>query len=65
MLTVRRLLNRLLEETSGQDLAEYALLMALLVLSAAAVLPDFAVALESAYNQMAQAFSPTKPTCCD
>jgi hypothetical protein len=39
--------------------------MALLVLSAAAALPDFAVALESAYNQMAQAFSPTKPTCCD
>ena len=65
MLTVRRLLNRLLEETSGQDLAEYALLMALLVLSAAAALPDFAVALASAYNQAAQGFSPTKPTCCD
>ncbi len=62
---MRRLLNRLLEETSGQDLAEYALLMALLVLSAAAALPDFAVALESAYDQAAQAFSPPKKTCCD
>ena len=40
VLTVRRLLNRVLEETCGQDLAEYALLVALLVLSAVAVLPD-------------------------
>ncbi len=61
---MRKALARLLRDTSGQDLAEYALLLALLTLVVAAVLPDFAAALAGLYKDAAQVFT-TKTTCCD
>jgi len=57
-------LRWLLQETSGQDLAEYALLLTLIVLVVVAALPAFASALTDAYGNMAQVFA-AKKTCCD
>jgi len=61
---VRRGFSRLLRETTGQDLTEYALLLVLIALAVAAVLPAFASVLADAYNNVAEIFT-AKETCCD
>jgi pilus assembly protein Flp/PilA len=43
-------LDRLRKEEEGQDLIEYALVVALLALSVAAVLPALATAIVTAFN---------------
>ena len=58
------LVRRIVAETSGQDLAEYALLLVLLALVVAAALPGFAGALIDTFATLASSlFGPTK--CCD
>jgi len=44
------ILNRLRTEEEGQDLVEYALVVALLALAVAAVLPALAAAIVNAFN---------------
>lgn len=44
------ILNRLRTEEEGQDLVEYALVVALLALAVAAVLPALATAIVNAFN---------------
>jgi len=51
---MRRLLSRLLRETVGQDLAEYALLLVLVALAVATVLPFFSNSLAGVYYDKAE-----------
>lgn len=51
---MRRLASRLLRETAGQDLAEYALLLVLIALAAATVLPLFSNTLAGVYHDKAE-----------
>jgi Flp pilus assembly pilin Flp len=51
---MRRLLLRLLRETTGQDLTEYALLLVLIALAVAAVLPIFSNTLSGVFNETAE-----------
>lgn len=48
--TMKELMLRLWREEEGQDLTEYALLLVLIALAVAAVLPFFANALRTVFN---------------
>lgn len=61
---MKRLLKRLWEDTSGQDLTEYALLLVLVSLGAIGSFPQLADAISDTFDTVAAAFS-TKKTCCD
>ncbi|MGH9787470.1 MAG: hypothetical protein ACRD4U_02050 [Candidatus Acidiferrales bacterium] len=50
---MRRLLSRLVGESSGQDLTEYALLLALIVLAVAATLSGFSKVLIETFGYKA------------
>ncbi len=51
---MRRLLSRLLRETTGQNMTEYALLLVLIALAVAAMLPVFANTLAGVFHDKAE-----------
>ncbi len=62
---MRKFLRHLIQDKSGQDLVEYALLLALLVLVVALALPELGSAISNAFQSGGNAFVAGKPTCCD
>ena len=62
---MRKFLRHLIRDKSGQDLVEYALLLALLVLVVALALPGLGSAISNAFQDGGNSFAAGKPTCCD
>ncbi len=62
---MRKFLRHLIRDKSGQDLVEYALLLALLVLVVALALPGLGSAISNAFQNGADSSVAEKWPCCD
>ena len=62
---MRNFLRHLIQDKSGQDLVEYAFLLALLAMVVVLALPGLGSAISNAFETGSNSFVAEKPTCCD